>query len=297
MKQQIHAFAGMTDRGKLLWEYPADEAADSCFRRNDNNWWSIRTWKFIMRNIIRFSFPLLIALVFAFFGISRLTAYKNYASLEAQDRQLYQEIQRIDTIYDPAEAADAYQKLKPAPEIQLRILQRQWRIALEIVHQIQLVSDNPSLKREIPMLFNRLKAQLREMKAQCENMIADKDALQGNIGWQLYNIKASASLLTAFAVLETESNTKKAMGMMKDAVSDFKLSVEIADSVKTLSFEKNIPRWNLEIIQGSQHIKKISQTELNDSEQRLELRDNLEAVIPEKGGYAPGEPLERTVRK
>jgi hypothetical protein len=29
----------------------------------------------------------------------------------------------------------------------------------------------------------------------------------------------------------------------------------------------------------------------------LQLEDNLEVLIPEKGGYAPGEPIERRVEK
>ena len=34
-----------------------------------------------------------------------------------------------------------------------------------------------------------------------------------------------------------------------------------------------------------------------EEQERLNLKDNLEAIIPEKGGYAPGEPLETKVLK
>jgi hypothetical protein len=250
-----------------------------------------------MKNIIRYSLLLLVSLIFVFVGIHRLLRYGHYGTLESESRHLQHEIQVADLMGDHNVAIDHYKALKTSlPEVQLRILQRQWLVALEILHQIQLAKYNSVLDKEVPVLFDNLQGHLQDMKDRCNVLLTESDLLPEAVAWRIYNIKGSVNLLSAFIVLETEKNWKKVMGTMKDAISDLKLAIASVDKAQTESFERNIPRWNLELLHGEQYVKKFTFTQL-EAERRLELRDNLEAIIPEKGGYAPGEPMERKVEK
>jgi hypothetical protein len=253
----------------------------------------------LMKNLIRFFLPLVVALVFGLLGASKALQYRQYRNLGTEHRQLQEGLQIADAISGPRQAIDHYKTLRPSlPEIQLRILQRQWLVALDILHQIQLVKYNAVLDKEVPVLFDNLQGHLQDMKDRCNLVLTENDLLPEAVAWRIYNIKGSVNLLSAFIVLETERNWKKVMGTMKDAISDLKLAIAGADKaqINTEGFERNIPRWNLELLHGEQYVKKFKFTKL-EAEQRLELRDNLEAIIPEKGGYAPGEPVERKVEK
>jgi hypothetical protein len=134
------------------------------------------------------------------------------------------------------------------------------------------------------------------MAEECSGLLSKSEALPDEIAWQVYNIRGSVKLLTAFSVLETERNWKKVMGIMKEAISDLKSAIASVDRTNTLGLDRNVPRWNLELLQGEQFVKKFQLGTVTD-DQRLELKDNLEAIIPERGGYAPGEPVERRVLK
>jgi hypothetical protein len=251
----------------------------------------------LMKNMVRCSLLVLMALVFTFFGINGILRYTNYRGLESEARQLQHDIQAADSMGDHRLAIASYEKLKTdLPEVQLRVLQRQWLVGLEILHQIQLAKYNTVLERDLPVLYDTLRDHLEEMKNKCSLVLTDDESLPGPISWRVHNIRAAASLLSAFIVLESERNWKKVTGTMKDAISDFKSAISKVESVQTKGFERNIPRWNLELLHGEQYIKKLKFTR-PEAEQRLELRDNLEAIIPEKGGYAPGEPVEVKVEK
>ena len=85
-------------------------------------------------------------------------------------------------------------------------------------------------------------------------------------------------------------------GEIKAALSSLKAAISTVDQSDGTEHEKNIPRWNMELLQGNQTIRKMKLTK-QQAERRLDLKENLEAIIPEKGGYAPGEPLERRIKK
>ncbi len=239
---------------------------------------------------------MLLAAIFAVSGINRIMAYNRYKSLEFQSRVLQLQIQFADNLEDNHEALIYYKNMdSPFPEIQLRILQRQWLVALEMVSQIQSVRHHAVLKDDVPAMFNKLKDHLHEMGEGCDAQTIEVSE-NSDILWRIYNIRGAARLLTAFVISEREKNLKKVRGMMKSAISDFKLAIESVDQSDRTDFEKHIPRWNLEILHGEQFVRNIAFTE-TDAEQRLKLKDNLEAIIPEKGGYAPGEPLETRIRK
>ena len=236
------------------------------------------------------------ALVFLVFGIERLHVCKKASDEAARNELLEKDIAEADRIEENAASLRAYLGISPSiPEVQLRILQKEWLVALEILHQIQLAKYNRVLEDGVPALYAKLEDHLDSMKERCGIVITENAPLRKEVAWRIHNIEGAARLLAAFTVLETERNWKKVMSAMGAAISAFKSAIEAVDETRVSNLEKNMPRWNLELLHADIYIKKL--TVMQPDKERLELRDNLEAVIPEKGGYAPGEPLERRIRK
>jgi len=241
--------------------------------------------------------PALLAMVFTVLGVVSIVNYRLYRSLELESRNLREQVLAGDRIADPYQAVALYQTLSPAsPVVQLRIVQRQWLMALEILQQIQRAGRNPILEKDSALLYNKLQGHLEKMGDECNVLLTESGSLPEEIAWQIYNLRGSVRLLMAFSVLETERNWKKVIGIMKEAISDLKSAIAAVDKTNSSAFRKNVPRWNLELLQGEQFVRKFQYATVTD-DQRLELKDNLEAIIPERGGYAPGEPVERKILK
>lgn len=236
------------------------------------------------------------AIVLLIFGMERVRECRKAGDRATQNELLEKAIQNADGIEENQAALQAYREITPSiPEVELRILQRQWLAALELLHQIQLAKYNRVLEDEVPALYAKLEDLLDSMKERCGIVVTENDPLRKEVAWRIHNIEGAARLLAAFAVLETERNWKKVMSAMQAAISAFKSAIETVDVAPVSNLEKSMPRWNLELLHADIYIKKLSV--IQPDQERLELRDNLEAVIPEKGGYAPGEPLERRIRK
>lgn len=251
----------------------------------------------VMKKIIPFSLPVLGAVVFLVVGANRIIHYLHYRALALQDQRIKYELQIADHIEDHKEAVAYYQNVKPLiPEVQLRILQRQWFIALEVLHQIQLSKFNSALEQDVPALYRTLKELLDGMKDRCNLLLTETELLRDEVAWRVYNMRGGVRLLTVFSILETEKNWEKVSGIMREAISDYKSAIETVDKINVPTFEKNIPRWNLELLHSEQQVKKFEFSRVEETE-RLNIKDNLEAIIPEKGGYAPGEPVERKIKK
>jgi hypothetical protein len=250
-----------------------------------------------IRQAIIHYLPVLGVIFFIIFGINGLLRYYHYRTLEFRNRQLESAIQTIDAIPDDREAVNRYKALSPhIPEVDLRILQRQWIIALGIIHQIQLARNNEELEQDTPRFMNELKDQLDGMRDKCNSILSEKESLSGDIVWRVYNLSGAVKLLTAFLVLENEKNIEKVQGLLREAVSDLKSSIAAVDTIPGSMLVENIPRWNLELLTAQQYIRKFEVSKLEEAA-HLDLSNNLEVLIPERGGYAPGEPLERRVKK
>ena len=240
---------------------------------------------------------ILLAVSFMLLGIYSVSHYRAVKSLEARNRQLQQELQNADAAADDRAAVTAYKKLQPAlPEIQLRILQRQWRIALELLQYQQRARYNNELQNETGVYSKQLKNLLDEMLDRCSSMLSDAASLPPDIMWQVYNASGAAKLLSAFLLLEGEQNMDKVQGVMRDALTDFKAAIEAVDKASGPPLQRNIPRWNFELLNGEQYIKKI-EVARTDMEKNQVLKENLETLLPEMGGYAPGEPIETRIKK
>jgi hypothetical protein len=241
-------------------------------------------------------FLVLLAVCFLLLAMYSLFQYRTAAALEARNRQLQQELQKADAIADDSAAVSSYKKLPARPEIQLRILQRQWRIALEVLQYLQRARYNTELQNETGIYSERLKSLLDEMLDRSSSMLADSERLQPDIIWQTYNASGAAKLLSAFLLLEREQNVDKVQGVMRDALTDFKSAIEAVDKADVSPLQRNTPRWNFEMLNGEQFIKKIEVAK-TDMEKNQVLKENLETLLPEMGGYAPGEPIETRIKK
>jgi hypothetical protein len=231
------------------------------------------------------------------YGISCVFDYRHYRRLEREAQALQRGIARAEQNLDDREAVKLYKSLVPTtPEVNLRILQRQWSTCLDLLHQISLVRHNPSLEGDMSRLFSTLNGQLADMQERCTLILGESESLPETIAWRTYNLRGAVRLLKCFVILETERTWEKAAGTMKEAIADLKSSINAVDQIKAATYEKNIPRWNLELLCAEEQVKRLQLAKVEELE-RLDLQDNLEAIIPEKGGYAPGEPLETRVLK
>ena len=241
--------------------------------------------------------PLGLAVGFTVFGVYQFLSLMTFRSLESEAKKLQREVQVGDRLVDNAEAITHFQGITPeVTEVQLRILQKQWLIALDYLHQLQATRYNKVLQKELPLIVEQLNAHLEDMDDLCSKALARSEPLPPRLAWRLNNISGCLKLLKAFVVLESEENWKKITGIMREAISDLKTAIEHVDASHPINIEANIPRWNLELLHSEQFVKLIVRTQA-DAERRLDLRENLEAIISEKGGYAPGEPLQRKIRK
>ncbi|MHC1697043.1 MAG: hypothetical protein AB9919_03050 [Geobacteraceae bacterium] len=240
---------------------------------------------------------ILLAVTFMLLGIYSYREYRLGTVREAQTRLLQQHLQTADAIVDDRAAVAAYKKLQPAlPEIQLRILQRQWRIALEQMHYLQRARFNTELQDKTEEYGTRLTTLLDEMQDRCGSMLTDTASLRADMVWQVHNAAGSAKILSALVMLENEQNADKVQGIMRDALISFKAAIEAVDQANVPPLQKNIPRWNLELLNGEEYVKKI-EVAMTDMEKNQVLKENLETLLPEMGGYAPGEPIETKIEK
>jgi hypothetical protein len=251
----------------------------------------------MIKTRITITFNILLSVGFILLSIYTAREYRAVKAREAAARLLQQELRKADAIADDSAAATAYKKLSPAlPEIQLRIVQRQWRIALQLLQYMQRARDNTELQTETGVFGARLKTLLDEMNERCSSMLADTASLRPEIVWQLYNTTGSAKVLSAFVMLETGQNLDKVQGVMRDAMTDYRAAIEAVDKAGVPPSHKNIPRWNFEVLGGEENVQKF-EVSMTDMEKNQVLKEELETLIPEIGGYGPGEPIETIIKK
>jgi hypothetical protein len=246
---------------------------------------------------ITIAFIILLSATFVLLGMYSTREYRSVTDREASGRRLQQDLKKADAIADDNAAVAAYKRLSPAlPEIQLRIVQRQWRIALQLLQYMQRSKDNTELQTETGVFGARLKGLLDEVNERCSSTLADTASLRPEIVWQLYNTAGSAKVLSAFVMLETGQNLDKVQGVMRDALTDYKAAIEEVDKAVVPTAQKNIPRWNFEVLSGEENVQKF-EVSMTDTEKNQVLKEELETLIPEIGGYGPGEPIETIIKK
>ncbi len=240
---------------------------------------------------------ILLSVAFVLLGLYCIREYGDLTAREAKEKDLQQKLLKADSMADDIDATAAYKKLRPAlPEIQLRIVQRQWRTALHLLQYMQRAKDNAELQNEKGVYGSRIRTLLDEINERCSSTLAGSASLRPDIVWQLYNTAGSAKVLNAFVMLETEQNVDKVQSVMRDALTDYKAAIEAVDKTGVPASRKNIPRWNFEVLSGKENVQKF-EVSMTQMEKNQTLKENLETLIPEIGGYGPGEPVETIIKK
>lgn len=240
---------------------------------------------------------ILVSVSFALLGVYSFRRYTAAAEQESRTRILMEKLRKADALADGAAAVAAYTKLQPAlPEIQLRILHRQWRMAMELLQYMQRARDNSELQDTRDEYSARLRTLFNEMNDRSNSTLADSESLRPEIAWQIYTVAGSAKVLSAFVMLENDQNVDKVQGVMRDALTDFKAAIEAVDKADVPPMQRNIPRWNFELLNGEEYVKRF-EVAMTDMEKNQVLKENLETLMPEMGGYAPGEPIETRIKK
>lgn len=184
----------------------------------------------------------------------------------------------------------------PLPEADYARLNRQWRQAIEDFDRLKGALDNPYLKPRAKALmadFHQRLLQLRDAAAQSlESDLPPPLELR----WKIHNLKGNASVLLAYSVLYYERDGRKAAKLLTDALEDYKTAIRQVDRVSQSSYERALPRWNLELIVGIGEYRRLGPTEIPQQD-LAEVQEQLQAFIPEVPGFSPGVPLETRVEK
>jgi hypothetical protein len=254
-------------------------------------------WREHMKKGIAFYLLILALGVLAGIGVDRAFRANQDRLQAGRSRDLREAVRLADAEPDNVEAVRQYEAVKPSPpEVELRILARQWAIALEKLREIRRIRDNLSLHDEVPVRFGKLKELLDSMNERCLALLSDAQALPPEAVWRAYNLQGAVKLLNSFAVTETERNVKKATAIFREAITHLKAAIDAVDLVPASGLERNIPRWNLELLYSEQILERFQLVQ-PDTQRQLDLNNNLEAILPDQGGYAPGEPIDRIIRK
>jgi hypothetical protein len=230
-------------------------------------------------------------------GVVQFANHERRLSRVAEIEQLRAVFKAAEQISDPREAIDAYPSSGEAHrEIRFAVLRRQWDLAVDRLHRVRKSRDNRHLLSGVTDQFDELTLFLRHLIQECSQLIETLELADEEVLWQSYNLRGAVRLLEAYCVLENEGNSKKAATRIQEAIADFKAAIQIVDRAPLDVDQRNVPRWNLEVLHGEELLKTIAFSR-PESERSLNIRENLEAILPEKGGYAPGEPLDWRIEK
>ncbi len=193
-------------------------------------------------------------------------------------------------------ADDAKMLGRPLPEITYADLHRRWRSAVAQFDRVSAALGNRYLEPQAKELLKELHDNLLELRNAGEQALASDQGLSADPAWKIHNLKGSVSVLLAYSVLYYEKDGNKAAKFLTDALEDYKNAIRLVDQTSRSSFERALPRWNLELITSVGEYRRIGMAEIPQANM-AEVREQLQAFIPEVPGFSPGIPLETRVEK
>jgi hypothetical protein len=193
-------------------------------------------------------------------------------------------------------ADDAERLGRPLPEITYADLHRRWRSAVDRFDRVSAALGNRYLEPQAKELLQELHENLLKLRDSGEQALAADQGLSADSAWKIHNLKGSVSVLLAYSVLYYEKDGNKAAKFLTDALEDYKNAIRLVDQASRSSFERALPRWNLELITSVGEYRRIGMAEIPQANM-AEVREQLQAFIPEVPGFSPGVPLETRVEK
>lgn len=182
------------------------------------------------------------------------------------------------------------------PEVEYALLHRQWRQAVVLFEGLQDILDNPYLANSARQTAADFHARLLQLKDAVAESLANNPELPIDWQWKLYNLKGNTAVLLAYSVLYHEKDGRKAAKLLTDALNDYKTAIQQVDKVSLSSYDRTLPRWNLELIVAVGEYRRLGLSEIPPADM-TRIQEQLQTYIPEAPGFSPGVPAETRVQK
>jgi hypothetical protein len=179
-----------------------------------------------------------------------------------------------------------------------QILYRKWLAALANFETLTAGAENRYVSRDLDQLREEVQQSLLHLRSACDQQLRGSE--QGRADntdqrWAMYNLRGTVAVMMAYTLIEFSQDSDKSHAFLGDAVEDFKYAIRAVDQRALPPAQRMVPRWNLELIVGSGESLMVGRTLSGDSVDAV--RQQLQAVLPNVGGYASGTPIETQVRK
>lgn len=201
------------------------------------------------------------------------------------------EISQLKTL---AEYADQQGQFLPAVEYAL--FHHQWQQAVILFESLRKILANPYLAGSAHSSAAAVHTNLLQLRDAVSKSLANNSKLPIEWQWKLYNLKGNTAVLLAYSVLYHEKDGRKAAKLLSDALSDYKIAIQQVDKVSLSSFERALPRWNLELITAIGEYRRLGLAEIAPADMSR-IQEQLQTYIPEAPGFSPGVPAETRVEK
>lgn len=221
--------------------------------------------------------------------------YQQLANIQQQGEQNEQGVE-LETLTLLQQQAQGLQL--SVPTLDYQILYLQWLTALSHFDKLVAGAENRYVSSDLDSLRNDVHQSLLQLRSLCDQQLRhgnDSEAMNNDYRWAIYNLRGSISVMMAYSLIEFSQDSEKSRTFLAEAVEDLKQSIRSVDKSTVSPAQRMIPRWNLELIVGAGESMVVGRQLGGDSAE--EMRGQLQAVVPNVGGYSPGAPLETRVRK
>lgn len=205
-------------------------------------------------------------------------------------------IENVDTQQLKILAENAAQQGLFLPEVEYALLHHQWRQTVVLFEGLKNILANPYLADSARNSASNFHTRLLQLRDAVTESLTDNPKLPIEWQWKLHNLKGNAAVLLAYSVLYHEKDGRKAAKFLTDALSDYKTAIQQVDKVSLSSFERALPRWNLELIIAVGEYRRLGLTEIPPADM-TRIQEQLQTYIPEAPGFSPGVPAETRVEK
>lgn len=260
--------------------------------------------KFFTRFSVKISIVGIIGIIFLLIIMFCGMRYYNLEQKKSAIRQIENRVRQIDRLTNNLEAIKKLEKLSSFTkerlgssysELEYRILIRKWWHAQELLHQFLSAKENKFLKHVAPNMELKIMEYSYKLKEDCTKALKELNINKSDLSWKIYNLRGCISVFLAYMMVEFDKDSKKGEKLLKEAISNFKDSIRIVDHIDYSLYDRILPRWNLELISGRGRLSKITRAQKRDVEKMLK---EMEVIKPDEiGGFAPGVPLEKKVKK
>lgn len=238
-------------------------------------------------------------------AIDGAISYQRASQRHEKEQQFYQQMARVQQQGQSVELSELTLLQQRAQHLQLTvpsldylILYGQWLEALTHFDRLAAGAENRYVASDLDSQRNDVHQSLLQLRATCDKQLRYGEGRQSENNyqhWPIYNLRGAVSVMMAYSLIEFSHDSEKSRTFLADAVEDFKQSIRSVDESAVMPAQRMIPRWNLELIVGAGESVVVGRQLGGDSVD--EMRGQLQAVVPNVGGYSPGAPLETRVRK